>query len=115
MPIRGETYFNLVSLIWSTLYSWPEVASSGQQPESVSLSDGVLEGLGLHAESAPCCRLLPALFLAPPSSHGLREGERGREGKDGGEGGLSRRGELKVNVCRHNGEGLLPHGGRANF
>lgn len=26
-------------------------------------------------------------------------------------GGLSRRGELKVNVCRHNGEGLLPHCG----
>lgn len=85
------------------------MASSGQQPESVSLSDGVLEGLGLHAESAPCCRLLPALFLAPPSSHRLREGGRGVEG------GLSRRGELKVNVCRHNGEGLLPHGGRANF
>lgn len=72
--------FNLASLIWSTLYSWPEVASSGQQPESVSLSDGVLEGLGLHAESAPCCRLLPALFLAPPSSHGLREGGRGVRG-----------------------------------
>lgn len=85
------------------------MASSGQQPESVSLSDGVLEGLGLHAESAPCCRLLPALFLAPPQ---LPSVERGREG---GEGGLSRRGELKVNVCRHNGEGLLPHGGRANF
>lgn len=83
--------FNLASLIWSTLYSWPEVASSGQQPESVSLSDGVLEGLGLHAESAPCCRLLPALFLAPPSSHGLREGERGREGKDGGGGVVSSR------------------------
>lgn len=29
--------------------------------------------------------------------------------------GLSRRGELKVSVYRHNGEGLPPHGGGTHF
>lgn len=105
--------------MWSTLCSWPEVAGTGQQPESVSLSDGVLKGLGLHAESAPCCRLLPTLFLAPTTPTPQlpwveRDGGKGWVG-GWGWGGLSRRGELKVNVCRHNGEGLLPHGGRAHF
>lgn len=61
--------------------------------------------LGLHADSAPCCRLLSALFLAPPPTP---------VGEEGGW-ALSRHRELKVNVCRHN-EGLLPqHGGEARF
>lgn len=65
-------------------------------------------------ETGAACRISSVLqaaagsIFSPPSSHGLRGREGGREV---GEGGLSRRGELKVNVCRHNGEGLPPHGG----
>lgn len=59
-------------------------------------------------ETGAACRissLLSALFLGPPAPMG----------EEGGW-GLSRRRELKVNVCRHNGEGLPPpHEGEARF
>ena len=80
---RGEAYPDLTWRLFNGARSaagqrWPAQASSWSL--SHRLADGVLERLGLHAESAPCCRLLPALFLAPQ----LPWVERGGEGVGGG-------------------------------
>lgn len=91
--------------MWSLLCSWPEVAGGGRLRAAETAWLPVSCRLGLHAQSAPCCWLLAALFLAPPAPMG----------EEGGW-GLSRRRELKVNVCRHNGEGLPPpHEAEARF
>lgn len=66
-------------------------------------------------ETGAACRISSVLqaaagsIFSPPPQLPWVEREGGREVGEGG--GLSRRGELKVNVCRHNGEGLPPHGG----
>lgn len=64
----------------SALCGWPEVAGGGRLRAAESAS--VSWRLGLHAESAPRCRLLSALFLAPPPQAPM--------GEEGGW-GLSRR------------------------
>lgn len=87
----------------STLCIWPEVDQhKGASRQSCALASKltvllmvvVVVWLVLHAQSVPCCRRLPALFLAHQIPWVSSEG---------GEVGPSRRGELKV---RHNGVGL---------
>lgn len=92
--------------MWSALCGWPEVAGGGRLRAAESASLTVSWRLGLHAESAPRCRLLSALFLVPPPQ--LPWVRR--------EGGGCLVAELKVNVRRHNGEGPPPpHEGEARF
>lgn len=85
----------------------PAVAGGARLRAAESASLTVSWRLGLHAESAPRCRLLSALFIAPPPHPPAPMGEEGGWG-------LSRRRELKVNVRRHNGEGP-PHEEEARF
>lgn len=113
-PSGGEAYPDLT---WRLLYGarcaagqrWPAQGSRVCLAASAGcLTDGVLE-TGAACRISSLLQAAAGSIFSPPSSHGLE----GRVGRGGG--GLSRRGELKVNVCRHNGEGLPPHGGEAHF
>lgn len=92
------------------------MAGTGQQLESPAsrlagclaaeagcLTDSVLETWAACRISSLLQAAAGSIF-SPPAPMGLE-----------GRGGLSRRGELKVNVCRHNGEGLPLRGRERPF